>query len=113
MSHWVITMQTVSTSGCHIRTVAEFDGSREAAERALRHIAQVHRPELLVRERRRRIHRQTDGAYHVHINGIMGSFDLIFRAAELVWDSEWPKSAHGPGLWAGPGPQDAVPPIGG
>ncbi|NGO09640.1 hypothetical protein G5C60_19055 [Streptomyces sp. HC44] len=89
MARWMITVEYPKLdSGPGMETIAEFDGTREDAERMLADTARTHKSAR--RERRRLIYRYAGGdAYYVYVMGAVLTHEMVFRAAELVWNSDW------------------------
>ncbi|MGW4033240.1 hypothetical protein ACWEFL_28755 [Streptomyces sp. NPDC004838] len=121
MAHWIITAQTVSSGSekFSFQTVRWLEGTREEAEAALRQVAGTFLPDnSLTLVKRRLVYRYTDGhAYYVRITTRTTTHKYLFRAAELVHDTDWPDSARPPSPLGGqpgpspfPEPNDRIPP---
>jgi hypothetical protein len=89
MARWMITVEYPTLdSGPSLETIAEFDGTRDDAERTLEEAARTYK--VGRRERRRLVYRYLGGdAYYVYAMGVVSAREMVFRAAELVWHSDW------------------------
>ncbi|MGW5169856.1 hypothetical protein ACWEQU_13370 [Streptomyces nodosus] len=69
------------------RTVAEFEGSVEEAEAALRYAVNTYEDSLW-KVRRREIFACSSRSYFLRIQGRLAKYGFLFQLAELVHDSD-------------------------
>ena len=94
MARWVVLVDRSQRDHHDVDEVAHFEGTREEARARLYEIACTHRPGVGLRQKRRQVYRIGDGdAYYATIEGMMGTFRVVYRLGELEWSTHpesWP-----------------------
>ncbi|MFF5016059.1 hypothetical protein [Streptomyces sp. NPDC001165] len=89
MAHWVVLAQFGHGDEYRSDEAARFEGTLEEARARLYELACTHRPRHGLRQQRRAVYRIGDGdAHYADIEGLVSTFRVIYRLAELVWSSD-------------------------
>lgn len=89
MPHWTVLAQFDHGDQYRSDEAARFEGTLEEARARLYELACTHRPRPGLRQKRRDVYRIGDGdAYYANIEGMVSTFHVIYRLAELVWSSD-------------------------
>ncbi|WP_308310938.1 hypothetical protein [Streptomyces sp. GbtcB6] len=88
VARWVVVMQFGYGNQYRVEEVTRFESTPEQARATLYEIACTHRPRPSLRQQHREVFRVGDGdAYYVHIAGMMSTYRVLYRLAELAWST--------------------------
>ncbi|WP_322870685.1 hypothetical protein [Streptomyces goshikiensis] len=91
MAQWVITAENHDSEIHRFQTVKKFEGTREEAQAQLRAVAESgHVAGVPYSPKRRMVFRYGgEDAYYVRVYGKLSRTRVVFRLAELVFDTDW------------------------